>query len=87
MKRLFALLLILCCLAPSALAEDSYNWYEVFVYSYQDSNGDGIGDLKGLQSRLDYISDMGYTGLWLMPIMPSPSYHKYDVLDYMDVDP
>ena len=87
MKRLFAFLLILCCLAPSALAEDSYNWYEVFVYSYQDSNGDGIGDLKGLQSRLDYISDMGYTGLWLMPIMPSPSYHKYDVLDYMDVDP
>lgn len=91
MKRLLAMLLALMCLAGNACAEwpmeDSYNWYEVFVYSYQDSNGDGIGDLPGLMSRLDYISDMGYTGLWLMPIMPSPSYHKYDVTDYMNVDP
>ncbi|MBQ8653736.1 MAG: alpha-amylase [Clostridia bacterium] len=91
MKRLMALLLALMCLWGSACAEwpmeDSYNWYEVFVYSYQDSNGDGVGDLPGLISRLDYIRDMGYTGLWLMPIMPSPSYHKYDVTDYMSVDP
>ena len=91
MKRLLAMLLVLVCLWGNAAAEwpmeDSYNWYEVFVYSYQDSNGDGIGDLNGLKSRLDYISDMGYTGLWLMPIMPSPSYHKYDVTDYMNVDP
>ena len=89
MKKLLALLMVLCCLAPSALAQeaDCFNWYEVFVYSYQDSNGDGIGDLNGLRSRLDYITGMGYNALWLMPIMPSPSYHKYDVLDYMDVDP
>ena len=62
------------------------NWYEIFVRSYQDSNGDGIGDLRGLISRLDYIRDMGYNGIWLMPIHPSPSYHKYDVTDYFNID-
>ena len=95
MKRLLSLLLALCLLLPAAALADSvpfelpptaYNWYEIFVYSYQDSDGDGIGDFNGLRSRLDYIADMGYTGLWLMPIMPSPSYHKYDVMDYKAVD-
>ncbi|MBR2054801.1 MAG: alpha-amylase, partial [Clostridia bacterium] len=68
MKRILALLLILCSLLSlaHALEDDSFNWYEVFVYSYQDSNGDGIGDLNGLHSRLDYIEEMGYDGLWLM---------------------
>jgi glycosidase len=56
------------------------------VRSYQDSDGDGLGDLNGLRFRLDYIEDMGWRGLWLMPIMPSPSYHKYDVTDYRAVD-
>ena len=93
MKKLISLLLALCLLLPAAVlaetpaATECYNWYEIFVYSYQDSNGDGIGDFAGLTSRLDYIADMGYTGLWLMPIMPSPSYHKYDVMDYKAVDP
>ncbi len=91
MKRMFCwLIACMMMLSPLAVGEvdsDNYNWYEVFVYSYQDSNGDGIGDLPGLMSRLDYIHDMGYDGLWLMPIMPSPSYHKYDVMDYMAVDP
>ena len=86
MKRLLSLLLMLCLLLPSGCAEtalpDSYNWYEIFVYSYQDSDGDGIGDFNGVRQRLDYIADMGYTGIWFMPIMPSPSYHKYDVTDY-----
>lgn len=91
MKKLIALLLILLMLPMAVQAEeslpDSYNWYEIFVRSYQDSDGDGIGDLNGVRQRLDYIVDMGYTGLWLMPIMPSPSYHKYDVTDYMAIDP
>ena len=91
MKRLLCLLMVLCCLVPcTAMARETdmhFNWYEVFVYSYQDSNGDGVGDLPGLISRLDYISGLGYNGLWLMPVMPSLSYHKYDVTDYRAVDP
>ena len=90
MKKLISLLLMLLLLLPAASAEtmpDTYNWYEIFVYSYQDSDGDGIGDLGGVRQRLDYIADMGYTGIWFMPIMPSPSYHKYDVTDYKAIDP
>lgn len=69
-------------------------FYEIFVRSFKDSNGDGIGDFKGITSQLDYLndgdpkthSDLGITGIWLMPIMPSPSYHGYDVVDYMTVN-
>ncbi len=90
MKRMICLAFILGLLAnafPAAAADAHYNWYEVFVYSYRDSTGDGIGDLRGLLSKLDYIRGMGFDGLWLMPVMPSPSYHKYDVTDYRAVDP
>ena len=91
MKHRLCLLLtaLLLALPFAALASetDGANWYEVFVYSYQDSDGNGIGDLNGLRQRLDYIDDMGFDGIWLMPIMPSPSYHKYDVTDYYQVDP
>ena len=68
--------------------DDNYRtFYEVFVYSYCDSDGDGIGDLNGLTSKLDYLQNLGIQGLWLMPIHPSQSYHKYDVRDYYDIDP
>ena len=88
MKRLVCFLLcVLTALSVLPGLAESHNWYEVFVRSYQDSDGDGIGDLKGLAARLDYIREMGYDGLWLMPVMPSPSYHKYDVMDYCAVDP
>lgn len=91
MKRsicaLLALLMMLSWGIAQADTQPSHNWYEVFVRSYQDSDGDGIGDLSGLTSRLDYIREMGYNGLWLMPVMPSPSYHKYDVTDYCAIDP
>lgn len=61
---------------------------QVFVRSYQDSNGDGIGDLKGLIARLDYLKDLGVRGLWLMPIHPSQDGdHGYAVKDYRHVDP
>ena len=67
---------------------DQYrNYYEIFVGSFYDSNDDGIGDLKGVILKLDYIEALGAEGIWLMPIMPSPSYHKYDVTDYYNVDP
>jgi alpha-amylase len=62
-------------------------FYEVFVRSYYDSDADGIGDLKGLTQKLDYLQTLGITGLWLMPIHPSPSYHGYDVTDYYAVNP
>ena len=90
MKKRLCLLLAAALLfaACASLAEDgSANWYEIFVYSYQDSDGDGIGDLNGVRERLDYIEALGFDGLWLMPVMPSPSYHKYDVTDYLAVDP
>jgi glycosidase len=61
--------------------------YEVFVRSFRDSNGDGIGDLRGVIEGLDYIQSLGATIIWLMPIHPSPSYHGYDVTDYYAVNP
>ena len=70
------------------IIDDNYRtYYEIFVYSFYDSDGDRIGDLKGVIQKLDYIKDMGFNGIWLMPIMPSPSYHKYDVVDYYAIDP
>jgi glycosidase len=80
---------------------DGYPWwndsvfYEIFVRSFYDSDGDGIGDFNGITAKLDYLndnnpetnSDLGVTGIWLMPVNPSPSYHGYDVTDYMTVNP
>ncbi len=69
------------------IIEDKYdNYYEIFVYSFCDSDGDGYGDFNGITSKLDYIRDMGYTGIWLMPINPCSSYHGYDVTDYCAVN-
>ncbi|MDR9852328.1 alpha-amylase family glycosyl hydrolase [Paenibacillus sp. VCA1] len=70
-------------------------YYEVFVRSFADSNGDGIGDLKGLTEKLDYLNDgnpdthddLGVGGIWLMPVQPSPSYHGYDITDYRNINP
>lgn len=80
----------------SVMPTDQYrSYYEIFPYSYADSNQDGIGDLNGITQTLDYINDgdpatdtdLGLTGIWLTPIMPSPTYHKYDAKDYMSIDP
>lgn len=76
-------------------SEDKYKtYYEIFPYSFYDSNADGIGDMNGIIQKLDYLNDgdtstttdLGVEGIWLMPIMESPSYHKYDVTNYMKVD-
>jgi alpha-amylase len=61
--------------------------YSLFVHSFADSDGDGIGDLKGVIAKLDYLRDLGLSGIWLLPIGPSPSYHKYDVTDYLGIHP
>ena len=79
---------------------DGYAWwndtvfYEIFVRSFYDSNADGIGDINGIIEKLDYLNDgnpnttkdLGVTGIWLMPINPSPSYHGYDPTDYYGVN-
>ena len=70
---------------PVATAQDVY--YEIFVRSFQDSDGDGIGDFNGITQRLDYLEELGITGIWLMPIHPSPSYHGYDITDYYGIHP
>ena len=72
---------------------DGFRWwndtvfYEIFVRSFRDSDGDGIGDFNGIIEKLDYLQGLGIKGLWLMPINPSPSYHGYDVTDYYAVNP
>ena len=68
--------------------DDNYRtWYEIFVYSYCDSDGDGIGDLQGVISKLDELESLGISGIWLMPVHPSTTYHKYNVSDYYEIDP
>lgn len=88
------------CAIPAVRAQPIEPWwadrafYEVFVRSFQDSDGDGIGDLRGLTNRLDDLNDgdptttddLGVTALWLMPVADSPSYHGYDVIDYEKVE-
>src|SRR6201992_1595804 len=62
--------------------------YEIHIRAFQDSNGDGIGDINGLIERLDYLSDLGVTALWLLPFYPSPLKDGgYDIADYTAVNP
>lgn len=103
LRSLLAVLLVAQALAsapaeaqtPAAAWVPGATCYEVFVRSFKDSNGDGVGDLNGLISALDYINDgnpkstrsLGARCLWLMPVMASPGYHGYDVSDYYRVAP
>ena len=103
MKRFALILLALVLLYTAACGEekglDMENnnrvFYEIFVGSFSDSNGDGTGDLRGIINRMDYLNDgdpssgksLGIEGIWLTPIFLSPSYHKYDVTDYYQIDP
>ena len=98
---LLAALLAACMLAVSCAStgstgsakavepvDDAYrNYYEVFVWSFYDTDNDGIGDLNGVTQKLGYIKDLGCNGIWLMPVTAGTSYHMYDVEDYYDVDP
>lgn len=61
-------------------------YYEIFVRSFADSDGDGVGDLNGITNNLDYLEQLGVTSLWLMPINEGPSYHGYSVTDYYDIE-
>lgn len=79
--------------APSATAPVAYSGvmstgvnYQIFVCSFADSNGDGIGDFKGIEQHLDYLKKLGVSNIWLTPIHPSTTYHKYNVRNYYEVD-
>ena len=62
--------------------------YEVYPRSFQDSNGDGIGDLRGILQRLDYLAGLGIKAVWIAPFYPSPmADFGYDIADYCNVDP
>jgi alpha-amylase len=98
MRRLAAAALILvasCASSPrqrAVLPVQNHEWargavfYEIFVRSYYDSNGDGIGDFPGLTSKLDYVQSLGADAIWLMPVFQSPSYHGYDATDYETIE-
>jgi glycosidase len=78
--------------APTAEPASGSWWrdavfYEIFVRSFNDTDGDGIGDFNGITAKLDYLQSLGVDALWLMPINPSPSYHGYDILNYYAVNP
>ena len=72
--------------SPAQWARESI-FYEVFVRSFYDGNGDQIGDFVGLKEKIPYLKELGVDALWLMPINDSPSYHGYDVVDYYNTNP
>ena len=79
---------------PDPVGDNNRTFYQIFVGSFSDSNGDGIGDIRGIINRFDYLNDgnlnsknsLGVQGIWLSPIFSSPSYHKYDAKDYYALD-
>lgn len=90
-KMLAISLLIVCSIAGKALADDWWtvgHFYQVYPRSFQDSDGDGIGDLNGITSRLDFLKSIGVTGIWLSPIFQSPMKDfGYDISDFKAIQP
>ena len=94
-----ALILVQIPVCAEAQGQDARDhnrvFYEIFVGSFSDSDGDGVGDLRGIINRMDYLNDgdpvsgksLGIEGIWLTPVFQSPSYHKYNVTDYYTIDP
>ncbi len=92
---LLALMLSLVPAAPrsyAAIRSDAPEWfddavvYEIFVRSFYDSDGDGIGDLRGVIEQLDYVESLGADVIWLMPVLEGPTYHGYEVTDYYAIE-
>lgn len=84
---LISVLILSSCSNESIRSDKNYVYYEIFVGSFYDTNNDGMGDLDGVTEKLSYLNDLGIGGIWMMPIHPSPTYHKYDVIDYLGIDP
>ena len=79
---------------PSAVQSATDPWwkhaviYEIYPRSFQDSDGDGIGDVKGITQRLDYLKELGIDCIWITPMYPSPGIdYGYDISDYTALDP
>ena len=63
-------------------------FYQIYPKSFQDTDGDGVGDLRGVISRLDYLAELGIDGIWMSPVCASPQVDNgYDISDYCDIDP
>lgn len=103
LRKMLLIMLVLCPLVVTAQAQEAGEpsawwqnrvFYEIFVRSFYDSDGDGIGDLQGIISKLDYLNDgdpttsddLGVTGIWLMPVTEGPTYHGYHVTDYRAIE-
>src|SRR6202020_1089126 len=94
MRKVWHLALVAVLSLGSAWAQKAEPWwkhaliYEIYPRSFQDSNGDGIGDLNGIAQRLDYLKSLGVDAIWLSPIYPSPQVDfGYDVSNYEAIDP
>jgi len=90
----FARTLLLTAVALGVQAQTADPWwkhaviYEVYPRSFQDSNGDGVGDLNGITARLDYLKDLGVDAIWITPVYPSPQVDfGYDIANYTAIDP
>lgn len=81
------LLLTACSNQTKVSNENSSIVYEIFPYSYYDSDNNGVGDLKGITAKLDYIQSLGVGQIWLTPVSDGASYHMYDVVDYKNIAP
>ena len=100
--QMYALLMFLCLAGPNVMAQaparkvdkEGHHWwqnavfYEIYPRSFADSNNDGVGDLRGIASKLDYLKDLGVDAIWISPCFPSPQVDfGYDVSDYENIDP
>jgi len=63
------------------------NFYELYLRSFYDSNGDGLGDFQGLKQKIDYICELGIDHVWLLPILMSPAFHGYTISNFYKVNP
>src|SRR3979411_1377639 len=79
---------------PAAVDAEGHQWwqhavfYELYPRSFSDSNNDGVGDMKGIASKMDYLKELGVDAIWIAPCFPSPQVDfGYDVSDYENIDP
>ena len=87
-------LVLFIALNVSAQSVNEHPWwketvfYQIYMPSFQDSDGNGISDFRGMSSRLDYLQSLGIRGIWLTPFLSSPKVDNgYDVADYYHIDP